>query len=80
MKMFAFILLDGDNLTGYGHNVGSKFGKPDMDIMSDLIWEGVRTTSEAGLISLICSRISIPVLVSGTMDRNVYNGVFPPRY
>ena len=34
--MFAFILLDGDNLTGYGHNVGSKFGKLDMDIMSDL--------------------------------------------
>jgi hypothetical protein len=36
MRMFAFILLDGDNLIGYGHKVGSKFGKLDMGISSDL--------------------------------------------
>jgi hypothetical protein len=27
LRKFAFILLDGDNLTGYGHNVGSIFRK-----------------------------------------------------
>ena len=36
MRMFAFILLDGDNLTGYGHNVGSKFGELDMGMSSNL--------------------------------------------
>ena len=36
LRMFAFILLDGDNLTGYGHNVGSRFSKLDMGISSDL--------------------------------------------